>query len=165
MAKFDLTRLFTKHASNLQRSLQHKTQDSQLAADLMQEGFVRLAEQQQKQVIHNAPGFLYRVANNLLMDYFRQHSRQKTDCTEPMHLHQLLDERCDVPEQLAASQQLEQIQQALSELPLCTQQIFQLARLDGLSYQEIAAQLKVSESTVQKHLASALTYLLARSHR
>ena len=149
MTSFDLTRLFAKHASNLQRSLQNKTQDPQLAADLMQESFVRLAEQQNKQAIHNAPGFLYRVANNLLMDYFRQNSRQKTDCTEPEQMNQVVDEQTELVDHLVASQELQKMQQALSELPLRTQHIFQLARLDGLTYQEIAEQLQVSESTVQ----------------
>lgn len=161
----DLTRLFTKHASNLQRLLQSKTQDPQLAADLVQESFVRLAEQQDKQVIHNVPGFLYQVASNLLMDYFRQNTRQKTDSTAPELMNQMLDEQMDISDRIVVNEELQQLQQALQELPVRTQQIFKLARLDGLTYQEVADQLQVSESTVQKHLASALAYLMQRIQR
>lgn len=47
-------------------------------------------------------------------------------------------------------------------MPPRTQQIFRLNRLDGLTQAQVAAQLGVSLSTVEKHLASALERLMAR---
>ena len=49
----------------------------------------------------------------------------------------------------------------MSELPLRTQQIFRLNRIDGMTYVEVAHRLGISESTVQKHLARAVAHAMA----
>jgi RNA polymerase sigma-70 factor (ECF subfamily) len=79
VAEFDLKRLFLKHAKNLQAMLSRKVRDPQLAADLVQDSFLRLAEQQQADRIDNAQAYLYRTAHNLMVDHVRQQQRRKTD--------------------------------------------------------------------------------------
>ena len=59
--------------------LTRKVRDPQLAADLVQESFLRLAEQRGKERIDNSPAYLYRTAHNLMIDHARQQSRRRTE--------------------------------------------------------------------------------------
>lgn len=79
MSEPDLKSLFIKHAKALQSLLTRKVRDPQLAADLVQESFLRLAEQRGKERIDNSPAYLYRTAHNLMIDHARQQSRRKTE--------------------------------------------------------------------------------------
>lgn len=61
-----------------------------------------------------------------------------------------------------AQQQRQALKQALAELPVRTQQIFRLNRLEGMTHAEVARQLGISDSSVQKHLAKALAHVMVR---
>ena len=60
---------------------------------------------------------------------------------------------------LAAQQRLDQITQVLGAVSEKTCEIF-LAHRAGYSYEEIAADLAISQRTVQKHIARALFLLI-----
>lgn len=71
MSDLDIKGLFLKHASAVQSFLLRRSNNSQLAADLTQESFLRLAEQGEGGRIDNSPAYLYRTARNLLIDHQR----------------------------------------------------------------------------------------------
>lgn len=162
MTDVNLKGLFQKYAKTLQRMLASRTRDPQLAADLTQESFLRLAEQSREAPIDNVPGYLFRTASNLLIDHRRQQARRRTDNATHEVLALVEDEAPDAERQLDAHQRLLRIHQALAELPPRTRQIFTLNRLQGLSYAEVAKRLGISDSSVQKHLARALQHLTER---
>jgi RNA polymerase sigma-70 factor (ECF subfamily) len=59
-------------------------------------------------------------------------------------------------EPLLESQYTELLQEAVSLLPPQQQQVFRLAKVEGLSHEAIAAQLNISRLTVKTHMAKAL---------
>lgn len=61
-----------------------------------------------------------------------------------------------------AEQQRISLLQAVAELPERTREIFRLNRLEGLTHAEVARQLGISDSSVQKHLSKALAYVMQR---
>ncbi|HGM5581847.1 TPA: RNA polymerase sigma factor [Pseudomonas putida] len=160
MAESDLKRLFIKHAKTLQGLLTRKVRDPQLAADLVQESFLRLAEQQCQETIENTPGYLYRTAHNLMIDHLRQQQRRKTDLVPHEALEGIVEERPGLEEQAAREQHLRRVQAMLEALPERTQQVFRLNRLEGMTHAEVARHLGISDSSVQKHLAKALAYVM-----
>lgn len=163
VADTDLRGLFSKHARTLQGLLTRKVRDPQLAADLVQESFLRLAEQQGKsEVIDNSQAYLYRTAHNLLVDHIRQQQRRRTDTQPHEALAHIEDERPSLDDALDAEQRLRLLRAAMAELPARTQQIFQLNRIQGLTHSEVARQLDISDSSVQKHLAKALAHITER---
>jgi RNA polymerase sigma-70 factor (ECF subfamily) len=61
--------------------------------------------------------------------------------------------------------ELRRIAEAIAELPQKTAQIFTLRRVHGLSQRQIAQQLGVPESTVEKHISRGIHLLMARFGR
>jgi RNA polymerase sigma-70 factor (ECF subfamily) len=59
-------------------------------------------------------------------------------------------------------QRLRQVIAALEELPARTRDIFVLFRLDRLKQSEIAAQMGISVSAVEKHVVRAVAHLARR---
>lgn len=160
MAESDLKRLFLKHAKSLQGLLTRKVRDPQLAADLVQESFLRLAEQQQGEHIDNTPAYLYRTAHNLMIDHVRQQQRRKTDLVPQETLETIVEERPGLDEAAATEQHMRRLRAALDDLPPRTREIFRLNRLEGLTHAEVARRLDISDSSVQKHLSRALAYVM-----
>ena len=130
MSDVDLKGLFLKHADTLRGYLARKVRDPQLAADLVQESFLRLAE--------------------------------KTDSVPHEALAEIEDEVAGLEAQAMAQQQRQALKQALAELPERTQQIFRLNRIEGMTHAQVARHLDISDSSVQKHLAKALAYVMQR---
>jgi RNA polymerase sigma factor (sigma-70 family) len=61
---------------------------------------------------------------------------------------------------LAARERLQKVLAALESLGPRTREIFLLHRLDGLKYREIASQLGITVSAVEKHIAKASLFLV-----
>ena len=65
------------------------------------------------------------------------------------------------------AQELELLKEAIELLPLRCRQVLKLRKIYGLSHREIAAQLGISERTVNVHLGMGLrrcaTYFRAKS--
>lgn len=162
MSDLDLKGLFQKHAKTLHSFLLRKSRDPQLAADLTQESFLRLAEQSGGERIDNSPAYLYRTASNLLIDHQRQQIRRRTDLLGNDLLHEIEAEGSSLDDITAARQRIERLQEAVAELPARTQEIFRLNRIEGLTHAQVARQLEISDSSVQKHLARALAHVMER---
>lgn len=154
--------MFAIHAKPLQSHLLRKTGDVQLAADLTQESFLRLAERSSVEPIDNVPGWLHRTANNLLIDHYRREQRHKTDTVTDELLHQIVEPRPGPEAQWIRNQRLQHIGRAAAELPARTQAVLRLNRFEGLTHAEVALRLAISPSSVQKHLNVALEYLRSR---
>ena len=56
-------------------------------------------------------------------------------------------------------ERLQQLNAGLEALSPRVREVFLLHRLEGLSYQQIAQQLTLSPSTVEKHIAKASLFL------
>ena len=162
MSDLDLKGLFQKHATALHRFLLRKSRDPQLAADLTQESFLRLAEQGTGERIDNSPAYLYRTASNLLIDHQRQQIRRRTDLLGEDVLFEVEAGGSSLDDITAARQSVERLQQAIAELPVRTQEIFRLNRIEGLTHAQVARELGISDSSVQKHLARALAHVMER---
>ncbi|MEM9681975.1 MAG: RNA polymerase sigma factor [Pseudomonadota bacterium] len=161
----DIRELFLAHRREVQAYLTRKLRNAETAADLTQETFLRLTERaggNAAAVITHERSYLYRIAHNVAVDHLRRVGRERTDIVAPVELDHLADETPS-PERAAGSRdELAVVRAAIRELPDRTQQIFVLARILGLTYREVAARLRVSESSVQKHLARATKHVMLR---
>ena len=161
----DVKQLFLAHRRELQSYLTKKLNNADTAADLTQEAFLRFAQYHNANpayVIANQRSYLYRTAHNLAVDHLRRVSREKTTPVAPEDLTYIQD-NAPSPEQSVGDQdELAAIRGVVMELPDRIRQVFVLARLKGLTYQDVATHLGISESSVQKHLAKATKHVMQR---
>lgn len=130
--------------------------------DLAHEVLIRLFRLPAEHEISALRPYLFQMAKNVLIDWGR---RNKVRCKTS---HERLSD--DIPDAahsafegaLIAREEIECVQTGLMELSARTRSIFLLRRLEGMKHQEIAANLGVSLSTVEKHVRLAGTYLKER---
>jgi RNA polymerase sigma-70 factor (ECF subfamily) len=158
----DLVRLFVAHRRELHAYLTARLRDRDVAADLTQEVFLRYAEQAGKATVSHERSYLYRTAHNLAIDYVRALERRRTDTVPEEAFADIADERPGPEDIVDARERLQQLRAVIGELPPLTQRIFDLHRLQELTYGEVAAQLGISESSVQKHLAKSQVHIARR---
>lgn len=160
-----IARLFAEQKKALEAFVARRTGSAQVAADLTQESFLRLARLPADKQIDNLPAFLFTIASNLVRDHQRQAiRRERLDAGEPS------DELpCGAPgadEQLAAQQEQALMHDAIQALPEATRHIFLLYHVDECTYREIGARLNVTPRSVEYQLRRALiecrAYIKAR---
>lgn len=131
----------------------------ELAADLMQDAFVRLMGLADKQPVLNPRALLFRTAANLAIDHLRKHKVETRHIAEtiPMDTAEQVASQAPTPErELWGKQQLQLVQSAIDALPAPIREAFLLHRMHGYAYREIAAIQGVSESAVDKRMNRAL---------
>lgn len=127
-------------------------------ADDIYQNLVEKILRRSPQSLDNPKAYLFQSASNAVADHFRAQASREN------YLYQArFDEDLQIdtksPEQaIAATQAVEIVERAIAELPVLTQKIFYLYRLDGCTQQMIAAQLGISRSTVERRLAKAITH-------
>jgi len=158
----DLHAMFREHEQELRAFLTRKVHCPELAADLTQEIFVRLAAQPATTRLENTRSYLFRMANNLVIDHYREIERRQTYATPHENLVHIPETKPGLEHEMMARQDLRQLVGIIQELPDRTREIFILNRVEGLTYLEVAERLELSESSVQKHLAKGLAYVMKR---
>lgn len=133
--------------------------------DLTQEVFARLSGRQHLMDIERRDAYLFEIAANVAVDHHRRavvRHRLSHDTYED-NLH---GERDFSPERVQAGrEELELLSVALRELPERTRHVFLLARLESVAHAQIAQQLQISTSAVEKHLVKAIAHLSVRLGR
>lgn len=156
----DIKRLFLAHGREVQSFLTGKLRDADTAADLTQETFLRFAEQ--GALVLRERSYLLRTAHNLAVDHIRRQRRENTEYLDDDGLDALAADAPSPEQTVVDRDELRRMRGALAELPERTQRIFLAVRVRGQGYRQVAHQLGVSESSVQKHLARALKHLMQR---
>lgn len=124
--------------------------------DLVQETYARLFRAHSAGRVRNARNYLFATARNAALDLFR---REQTVPFEPMEETAglaVLAEDAGVPEAVGQRQELELLRAAMQALPTRCRQVFTLRKLYGLPHREIAAQLGISERTVEAQIDKAM---------
>ncbi len=137
------------------------------ADDLVQETYLRVLHVGPDADIRNPTAYLYRLANNIMLDRRRQaHARQSRDGS--WHSATVtttasgddMDDAASAERVLVSRDRLERLRRALEELPEAVERTFYMHKVDGLSHSEVAARLGISRSLVEKHMMRALRHLL-----
>jgi RNA polymerase sigma-70 factor (ECF subfamily) len=138
----------------LLRYLTARFGDNEDARDLAQEAWLRIHRIRDPDTLTNARAFLYQTATNVGIDRARRRKLELAHAEETT-----LDEEpfaSGVDDALANRETIELIGRCLAELPENCQRAFTLHRLHGHSYPEIAQQMGVSESMIEKYIIQAL---------
>lgn len=135
--------------------------DRELANDIVQEIFLqvwnrRIAFAQ----VSNLEAFIYTMAKNLTLTYLRDRSTEIAASYQYSQTRNLVDNSIG---NNVMEQDYELIlNQTLEQLPLQQRRVYQLSRVEGLKHEAIAMQLKISDSTVNNLLTTALKSIRRR---
>jgi RNA polymerase sigma factor (sigma-70 family) len=159
---------YQEHQPWLQKWLLRRLPCSGLAADLTQDTFVRLLVSWRDKIpdaISEPRAYLASVAKCVLIDHYRRASLEQAYLQALQCLPEAYHPSPETQAILLAS--LIEIDTMLDGLPLKVRSAFLLVQIDGLSYAEVARELQVSISSVQKYMAKAteacLLYRLAHA--
>ncbi|HEY1075110.1 MAG TPA: RNA polymerase sigma factor [Fontimonas sp.] len=156
-----LVELFIELRPKLVGVVTARTGEPALAADIVQELFFRLERISGRlPAADDARAYLMRMAINATIDHQRVEAR-RSELLEG--LVELFDSPEPSPEDaLLLSDQMQIVDRALAELPDKAREMLFKSRVEGMTQAEIAADMGVSKSLVEKYLVKALLHCRAR---
>lgn len=143
----------------LVRRIARATRDPDRAEDHLHTAYIRLEEYLARASVANPEAFLVRTATNVAIDDSR---RRGFGPETGQYGHDLANFADDGPlqfEMLQARQRLERVRHGMAKLSPRTRDIFLMHRSEGLKYREIASELGITVSAVEKHVAKASLFL------
>jgi len=150
-------------ASSLRGSLlgffRRRVPDPAEAEDLVQDVFTRIVARDSTEPVEHLGGYVFQVAQSVLADRGRRRVVRFAQAHVPFDNDQHADADFDPARILAGKEDLRRVTAALLSLPERTRTVFVLNRLEGRKYREIADQLGISVSAVEKHIARAIRHL------
>src|ERR1700678_1754400 len=156
---------FDREAVRLGRFIRRRVSDVGVADDILQDVFSELLEAERLvQPIEKVSAWLFRVARNRITDWFRRRKPETYetpggaafDSPESGFWEDALPSPDAGPDALyARSRMLDELAEAIDELPERQRAIFIAHEIEGLSFREIAAQTGESINTLlsRKHAA------------
>jgi RNA polymerase sigma-70 factor (ECF subfamily) len=153
-------RIYMTHRESMRAFFSKVLNGPEEVSDAMQELFLKLARQKDlEQHCHNPKAYLYRTATNMLNDILRKKYARSLD----MHVsleQETIEARGLSPEESAnVRQQIKLVREACDRLSEGERKAFFMHRVNKMTYQEISAELGVSERTVRRWVVQALSYL------
>jgi RNA polymerase sigma factor (sigma-70 family) len=159
MSDNKLSRVFLDTRPALQRFLTQKTNCPETAADLVQEIYLRLPQLKPVPASESKiRAWLFRVASNIAIDYFRTAKRQSELLCEYAADRDSSNINPSPEQTILHLDQLVQLQSTLAKLPPVCTEVLYLSRIEGLTHQAIADRLGISISWVEKQLVRALDH-------
>jgi RNA polymerase sigma-70 factor (ECF subfamily) len=154
-----LGELYDRYEAKIYSYIFRRTGDESLAEDMTSQVFMKMLESiRDEKAWHSSfSGWLYRIAHNLVIDYYRRRERQNTvniEETGPT----LIDVH-DPEETVAARLDAERLRAAIRRLTPEQAEVVTLRFLEGYNVAEVAAMLGRTEGAVKALQYRAVTTL------
>jgi RNA polymerase sigma-70 factor (ECF subfamily) len=148
--------LYDQHFKVIYRVALKILDSSALAQDLTQEVFTTIwVKRAELARVNNFEAYLYTCARNLAYDHFKKKVRMEA-------VNEEYSLRLEVNHDPASIEKFNDALKLVAQLPPKARQVFELAKVEGLSYEAIAARLQISIITVNHHMIMALRLLKHR---
>jgi RNA polymerase sigma factor (sigma-70 family) len=135
------------------------------AEDLVQEVFLRLQARAAGEPVENVERYLFRIANNVLVDRHRHAASHGLAYVDPLDAAFEIADEVSPERALMAKQTLGQLSIALRELPPRTREAFIFHRFEEMTYPVIARRMGISVTGVEKLIKRALAQLSVKVER
>jgi RNA polymerase sigma-70 factor (ECF subfamily) len=151
---------YTLHGSSLKRFISRFMRSPSDIEDIAQEAFLRAYTVERSRPIEQPKSFLFRIAKHLALSQLTRKSRQVTEYIEDSTDPGVIQLESSAEEEISAQQIFQQIFrvhcEAVEELSPQCREVYLLRKVQGFSHKEIAAELGIAVSTVEKHLMKAV---------
>ena len=134
------------------------TKSKELAAEAVQEVFVRLWEKRdQINTDHSFTAYVKKITYNYIIDFFR---KAKRDRRLQQQVYANMEVLRNTGEDELIGRELQRLyQDAIDQLPPQQKKVYLLSREQHLSYEAIAGQTGISKNTVRNHMAEAIRFI------
>ncbi len=167
-----ITEVVARERNRLRSFIRRRVSDPSDVDDILQEVFYELVEAARLlQPVEQVGAWLFRVARNRIIDRFRKarSTPAAQDQTSTVgddvvrSLEELLPSREDGPEALYARRVLlEELDEAVEELPAAQRDVFLAHELEGRSFRELAQETGLSINTLLARKRYAVLHLRRR---
>ena len=158
--------VYSRIRSELLRFARARSGDDTEAEDIVQDVWLRI-ESREPLPVENPRSYLFRMANNMVIDRQRDRWRRQTngrlwrdwttDFLDPAL--EPSDRARDIETTLIMQEEALLLHRAIERLPSGAGRVLRLHKIEGFSHAEVALQLNISRSAVEKHMAVAMRYL------
>lgn len=148
------TELYRQYSEQLYYNILSLVKEASVAEELVQDIFTRIWHKRGQLDINNSfSGYLLTSGRNRVYDFFATANRDQ-------HLYDRIKATASeayshIEEALLSRENAGILQKAISSLSPQKRKVFELCKIDGLSYKETGAILSVSTSTVKEHMSQA----------
>jgi RNA polymerase sigma-70 factor (ECF subfamily) len=153
------------HEAALRAWLGRRFPTAQDLDDIVQETYARLLRARETGAIACPRAFLFVTARNLTLNQLRHQRHVQPVVAVGAEAADVVDEAQAIPEAVASTEDLQLLVRAIAALPDRCRQIVTLRKIYGLSQKEVAAQLGISEHTVESQGSIGLHKCIAYFRR
>lgn len=155
-----LLRNILPHEPALRAFLARRPLDGLDPDDIIQESYSIFAEIDRVDMIQYPRAYLFQVARSVMTRHVRRARIVPIHAVDNLDQFDHADDAA-TPEQTAIDRdELRHLACAIAAMPLKTRQAFILRRVEGLPQRAIAAQMGISENTVETHISRGIRFLI-----
>jgi RNA polymerase sigma-70 factor (ECF subfamily) len=144
--------LYRREMPPLRQYVRRVLRGSSDADDIAQEAFVRLWRALEVSEIRNPRAVLFKTARNLALNHIRNGRVRNSDAARAGADDSLNRQIKTAEEEMIASEEAAACRVLMEALPLRCREAFVLRVVDELSYKEMAKEMHLSVSTIEKHI-------------
>jgi RNA polymerase sigma factor (sigma-70 family) len=148
------TTLYWHYSPQLYVNIFNITRDAVVTEEIVQELFTRIWQKRESKGLgENFAGYIYRIGQHLVHDYFRKVQR---DHVLQERLRAIASEHYEHVEEMLQQQQSSGIlQKAINQLSPQQKKVYELVKIDGYTYKNAAEIMGISALTVKEYLVAA----------
>ncbi|MBE8721702.1 RNA polymerase sigma factor [Sphingobacterium pedocola] len=151
--------IYDRYKNELAPHLVRLLRSYELAEEVLQEVFMMLWEKRHEMdASKSVPAYLYRSAINKSKNVFRKLANDSRLRAEFLTYFRSTDNNI-VEEWIEHKETQQLLQTLLDRLPPQQKKVYELCKLEGLSYKEVSERLKISITTVNSHIRNANIFL------
>lgn len=133
--------------------------------DIVQETYAIMGGLASTDHIISPRSYVFQTAHCIILAHHRRRKIVPIDCFADLDSLLGVDPAPSPEMEVSGRQELLRLGELLMELPVRQREAFRLLKLESLSQREAAMRMGVSESTLEKHVAKAILFLMDRLGR
>ncbi len=153
------------HEPSLRAYLQNRYPSTRDVDDVVQESYLRIWKAAARNPVTSAKAFLFKVARNIVIDLGRRGQIDPVVAITDLTALPVIEDRPGVVEIACTREEIALLADAIDSLPARCREILILRKLLGVPQKAIAAQLGLSEQTVQVQVCRGVKRVAEYLHR
>jgi RNA polymerase sigma factor (sigma-70 family) len=150
----------------LMQFLRNNWRNESEVEDLCQDVYLRAYKAATEQGIpERTKPFVFTIARNLLIDLVRKGQVVPIEAMVELERLEVAGDAPSVEQSIIAGEELRRLRSALDQLPPRCREVVLLTRMEGLTRQQIATRMGISDRTVAKHLEIGMRVLANALYR